>query len=187
MAGPGTALLLIDLQRDVLRGLGGPPVAEAFERVVERCAGLLERARRKGFPVLHVQHDGPLGHRLERGTAGWELRPEVAPRGNEPVVHKRSPDAFFETKLIELLGAQNIHQLVVAGCMNEYCIDTTCRRAVSAFRNVVLVSDGHTTGDSELLGFQQIVDHHNRVLDGFSAGRWSIRTVPAGEVEWSLA
>jgi len=76
---------------------------------------------------------------------------------------------------------------VVAGCMTEYCIDTTCRRAVSAFRNVVLVSDGHTTGDSGALGFQQIVDHHNRVLDGFSAGRWSVKTVPAAEVEWSLA
>jgi nicotinamidase-related amidase len=187
MAGPGTALLLIDLQRDVLRGLGGAPVDEAFERVVERAAGLLERARKRGFPVIHVQHDGALGHRLERGTPGWELRPEVAPRGNEPVVHKRSPDAFFETKLIELLGSQNIHRLVVAGCMTEYCIDTTCRRAVSAFRNVVLVADGHTTGDSGALGFQQIVDHHNRVLDGFSAGRWSVQTVPAAEVEWSLA
>ena len=81
-------------------------MAEAFERVVERIAGLLDRARKRGFPVIHVQHDGPLGHRLERGTPGWELRPEVAPRGNEPVVHKRSPDAFFETKLIELLGAR---------------------------------------------------------------------------------
>ena len=187
MAGPGTALLLIDVQRDVLRGLGGPPVTEAFEQMVERIAGLLDRARKRGFPVIHVQHDGPIGHRLERGTPGWELRPEVAPRGSEPVVHKRSPDAFFETKLIELLGAQSIQRLVVAGCMTEYCIDTTCRRAVSAFRDVVLVSDGHTTGDSGALGFQQIVDHHNRVLDGFSAGRWSIRTVPAGEVEWSLA
>jgi nicotinamidase-related amidase len=187
MAGPGTALLLIDLQADVVRGLGGSPVAEAFEQTVQRVAGLLERARKRGFPVIHVQHDGPLGHRLERGTPGWELRREVAPRGSEPVVHKRSPDAFFETKLIEVLGAQSIQRLVVAGCMTEYCIDTTCRRAVSAFRDVILVSDGHTTGDSGTLGFQQIVAHHNRVLDGFSAGRWSIRTVPAAEVEWSLA
>src|SRR6516225_1968770 len=141
MAGPDTALLIIDVQRNILKDKGGPEAQAAFERTVERIAGLLERARKRGFPVLHVQHDGELGHRLERGTPGWELRPEVAPRGNEPVVHKRSPDAFFETKLIELLGSQNIHRLVVAGCMTEYCIDTTCRRAVSAFRNVVLVSD----------------------------------------------
>ena len=186
MAGPGTALLLIDLQRDVVRGLGGAPVAEAFERVVERASGLLERARKRGFPVLHVQHDGELGHRLERGTPGWELRPEVAPRGNEPVVHKRSPDAFFETKLIELLGSQNIHRLVVAGCMTEYCIDTTCRRSLTLFRDVVLASDGHTTGDSDGLSFAQIVAHHNRVLDGFSAGRWTIQVVPSADISWSI-
>ena len=168
MAGPGTALLLIDLQRDVVRGLGGAPVAEAFERVVERASGLLERARKRGFPVLHVQHDGELGHRLERGTPGWELRPEVAPRGNEPVVHKRSPDAFFETKLIELLGSQNIHRLVVAGCMTEYCIDTTCRRAVSAFRNVVLVSDGAMNGGTQSMCVHKTISGLPRRAKTFS-------------------
>ncbi|HVP62531.1 MAG TPA: cysteine hydrolase family protein [Myxococcaceae bacterium] len=187
MAGPDTALLLIDVQRDILLGKGGPDVQAALDGTVERIAGLLDRARRRGFPVIHVQHDGELGHRLERGTPGWELRPEVAPRGSEPVVHKRSCDAFFETKLPEILNAQQIRRLVVAGCMTEYCIDTTCRRAVSLFRDVVLAADGHTTGDSGELSFRQIVAHHNRLLDGFSAGRWSIQVVPSGDIGWSLA
>lgn len=187
MAGPGTALLVIDMQRDVVRGLGGPKVQEAFEATVQRVADLVERARRRGFPVLHVQHDGPLGHRLERGSPGWECRPEVAPRGSEPVIHKRSCDAFFETKLIELLNARELRRLVIAGCMTEYCIDTTCRRAVSAFRDVVLAADGHTTGDSGELSFKQIIAHHNRLLDGFSAGRWTVAVVPCADVEWSFA
>jgi nicotinamidase-related amidase len=187
MAGPGTALLVIDLQRDALRGLGGADVQEAFEATVHRVADLMERARRRGFPVIHLQHDGPLGHRLERGSPGWEFRPEVAPRPSEPVIHKRSCDAFFETKLIELLNARELHRLVIAGCMTEYCVDTTCRRAVSAFRDVVLAVDGHTTGDSGELSFRQIIAHHNRLLDGFSAGRWSIKVVPCADVEWSLA
>ncbi|HTS79291.1 MAG TPA: cysteine hydrolase family protein [Myxococcaceae bacterium] len=186
MAGPETALLIIDVQRDILRGMGGDAALEALDRTVERIAGLLDGARRRGFPVLHVQHDGALGHRLERGTPGWELRPEVAPRGSEPVIHKRSCDAFFETKLLEQLNAQQIRRLVVAGCMTEYCVDTTCRRAVSLFRDVVLAADGHTTGDSDTLSFAQIVAHHNRVLDGFSAGRWSIQVVPAADITWSL-
>jgi nicotinamidase-related amidase len=75
MAGPDTALLLIDLQRNILLGKGGPEAQAALEQTVERIAGLLDRARRRGFPVLHVQHDGELGHRLERGTPGWEIRP----------------------------------------------------------------------------------------------------------------
>ncbi len=186
MAGPDTALLLIDVQRDILRGKGGPEALAALDRTVERIAGLLDRARRRGFPVIHVQHDGPLGHRLERGSPGWELRPEVEPRGNEPVVHKRSCDAFFETRLIELIKSQEIHRLVVAGCMTEYCIDTTCRRAVSLFRDVVLAADGHTTGDSGELTYAQIVAHHNRLLDGFSAGRWTIQVTPSADITWSL-
>jgi len=186
MAGPDTALLLVDVQRNILKDKGGPEAQAAFERTVERIAGLVERARRRGFPVIHVQHDGEIGHRLERGTPGWEIRPEVAPRGSEPVVHKRSCDAFFETRLIEILNTQQIRRLVVAGCMTEFCIDTTCRRAVSLFRDVVLAADGHTTGDSEQLSFSQIVAHHNRVLDGFSAGRWSIQVVPCADISWSL-
>jgi nicotinamidase-related amidase len=187
MAGPETALLIVDVQRAILQGKGRPEVQEALDRTVERIAGLLDRARRRGFPVIHVQHDGPIGHRLERGTPGWEFRPEVAPRGAEPVVHKRSCDAFFETKLVEILNTQQIRRLVIAGCMTEYCIDTTCRRAVTLFRDVVLPSDGHTTGDSPDLSFDRIVAHHNRVLDGFSAGRWTIQVVPSAEVSWSLA
>jgi nicotinamidase-related amidase len=186
MAGPDTALLLVDVQRDVLRGKGGPPVQAAFDRTVERIAGLLERARHRGFAVIHVQHDGPLGHRLERGSPGWEFRPEVAPRGTEPVVHKRSCDAFFETRLNELVKEKEIRRLVIAGCMTEYCIDTTCRRAVSLFRDVLLAADAHTTGDSGELSFAQIVAHHNRVLDGLSAGRWTIQVVPSADITWSL-
>jgi len=186
MAGPGTALLVVDVQRDVLRGLGGAEVEEALERTVERIAGLLDGARRRGFPVIHVQHDGPIGHRLERGTPGWEFRPELTPRPKETVVHKRSPDAFFETRLIEVLKEKEVRRLVVAGCMTEYCIDTTCRRAVSLFRDVVLAADGHTTGDSGELGFRQIVAHHNRVLDGFSAGRWTVQVVPSHDIAWTL-
>jgi nicotinamidase-related amidase len=187
MAGPDTALLVIDVQRNILLGKGGPDVQSALERTVERITGLLDGARRRGFPVVHVQHDGDLGHRLERGTPGWELRPEVAPRGSESVVHKRSCDAFFETRLAEILNAQQIRRLVVAGCMTEYCVDTTCRRAVSLFRDVVLAADGHTTGDAGELSFRQIVAHHNRVLDGFSAGRWNIQVVPSADIAWSLA
>ena len=186
MAGPDTALLIIDVQRDILLGKGGPAAQTALERTVERIAVLLEGARRRGFPVIHVQHDGTLGHRLERGSPGWEIRPEVAPRAGEPVVHKRSCDAFFETKLNELLKTQQIQRLVVAGCMTEYCVDTTCRRAVSLFRDVVLAADGHTTGDSAELSFSQIVAHHNRVLDGFSAGRWTVQVVPSADIAWSL-
>src|SRR5262245_43317356 len=84
MAGPDTALLIVDVQRAILKGKGGPEAQAALEGTVERIAGLLERARRRGFPVIHVQHDGEIGHRLERGTPGWETRRGGAPGGASP-------------------------------------------------------------------------------------------------------
>jgi nicotinamidase-related amidase len=82
-------------------------------------------------PVVYVQHDGGPGHRLEPETPGWSIRPEIAPRPGDPVIHKGACDAFFDTTLDAELATAGIKQLVISGCMTQYCIDTTVRRAVS--------------------------------------------------------
>jgi len=66
--------------------------------------------------------------------------------------------------------------------MTEYCVDTTCRRAISLGYDVTLVSDAHTTVDNKLLTAAQIIAHHNALLDGFDAGARAITVQPAGEV-----
>jgi nicotinamidase-related amidase len=40
------------------------------EKVLERIAGLLDRARGAQVPIFHVQHDGGPGHMLARGSIG---------------------------------------------------------------------------------------------------------------------
>jgi nicotinamidase-related amidase len=133
-------------------------------------------------PVIYIQHDGGPGHRLEPDTAGWPIRPEIAPRPGEPIIHKRACDAFFETRLQGELVARNVQQLVIAGCMTQYCVDTTVRRAVSLGYDVVLAADGHMTADSRALRFEQIIAHHNALLDGFDAGEHEVRVVPSSEI-----
>lgn len=176
-----TALVIIDVQNAILN----PPGTErriqnrvALDKVVERIAALIAQARRQDIPVVLVQHDGGLGHRLERGTPGWQIRPEISPAPGEPVIHKRACDSFFETTLAAELEARNIGNLIIAGCMTQYCIDTTVRRAVSLGYDVTLVADGHMTEDSGALTFEQIIAHHNAVLDEFDAGSHSVRVVP---------
>ena len=180
------ALLIIDVQNAIVEETGTPerqPVIEAaLERTVERLAALQEKARRAGTPVVVVQHNGDPGDRLEAGTEGWKVRKELAPREGEPLVRKRSCDSFHDTELAERLTERGVTHLVVGGCMTQFCVDTTVRRAVSLGYDVTLIADGHTTGDRGGLSFEQIVAHHNATLDGFDAGPHLVEVRKAADI-----
>ena len=134
------------------------------EEVVQRIAGLLERARAEGVPVVHIQHDGGPGHVLAKGSPGWSHHPMVAPRAGEMVVEKRHSSAFHDTDLHRRLGDAGIDRLVVAGMQTEMCVNSACRGAAALDYRVVLVADAHTTYDTPVLGADLIIAHHNRLL-----------------------
>ncbi len=181
-----TALLIIDVQNAILAGKGTPerqPVLDrALDETVARLKMLKDRARAAGIPVILVQHDGPAGHRLAVGTPGWEIRREIAPEAGDVVVHKQASDSFFETDLKERLDERGIDALVIGGCMTQFCVDTTTRRAVSLGYDVTLVADGHMTGDAGALTYDEIVAHHNATLDGFDAGERVVSVRPSAEI-----
>jgi len=183
-----SALVVIDVQCGILNDPAQTRKKEidhALDETVHRIATLIERARAASVHVLYVQHDGGRGHRLETHTPGWLLRPEIAPRSGDPVIHKRACDAFFETTLQSELTAAGIEQLIVCGCMTEFCVDTTVRRAISLGYDVTLVADGHMTADTNPLRFEQIIAHHNASLDGLDAGQHEVRVRPAAEVQFT--
>lgn len=188
MSGQGTnAVIVIDVQNAVLHVSDGSRNEEAHHAlhlVVGRIATLLERARGRNVPVIYIQHDGGPGHCLERGTAGWEIRAEIAPHPGEPVIEKRACDSFFGTTLDANLRGLGVTRLIVAGCRTEYCVDTTVRRAVSLGYDVVLASDGHTTADAGGLRCEQIVAHHNAVLHEFDAGDHAVSVQPCAAIEF---
>ena len=66
--------------------------------------------------------------------------------------------------------------------MTEYCVDTTCRRAVTLGYDVTLVADAHLTRNTPILTAAQIIAHHNLLLEGLSAGIHSIKITPASEI-----
>lgn len=169
-----TALLIIDVQKAILNPAETPARQQAqdaaLDAVAMRLSKLQQAARKAGAPVVIVQHSGEAQHRLGRGQPGWQLRDEIAPQAGEPVVHKTACDSFFDTDLEARLKERHVTHLVIGGCMTQFCVDTTVRRAVSMGYDVTLVADGHATEDSGALTFEQIVAHHNGVLDGFDAG-----------------
>ena len=103
----------------------------------------LKRARKAGVQVIVVQHSDAGDHRLAKGQPGWELRPEIAPLPGEKLDHKTACDSFFETDLESHLKAKGITHLVIGGCMTQYCVDTTTRRAVTLGYDVTLLGVGH--------------------------------------------
>ena len=183
-----SALLLIDLQNSILTGLGTaerqPVIDAALEMIIARLAALKHEARAAGIPAFIVQHDGTPGHRLAKRSEGWQLRREIAPEAGDVVVHKTSCDSFFETDLEARLKGRGVTHLIVGGSMTQFCVDTTVRRAVSLGFDISLISDGHTTADMGRLTFDEIVSHHNMLLDGFDAGPHEIKLVVSTDISF---
>ncbi len=170
--------MIIDLQVGLVSLM--PP--ELQDRVLSNITVLLSKARSSGIPVFFIQHDGPKGHPIEAETAAWAIHPSIPPLGEEPVIRKKASDSFYETRLADELQIRKISHLIIVGGMTEYCIDTTCRRAVTLGYDVTLVADAHLTRDTPVLTAPQIIAHHNLLLDGFAAGIHSIRVKPTGEI-----
>lgn len=183
-----TALLIIDVQNAILSGLGAPDRQAAIDTALDalsaRLTTLKQAANAAGVPVLLVQHDGSETHRLAEGSEGWELRPEIAAGEGDVIVHKRACDSFFETDLEQRLKERGITRLVVGGCMTQFCVDTTVRRAVSMGYDVTLLADGHMTADMGDLRFEAIIAHHNMVLDDFDAGAHLVTVRPVADIRF---
>lgn len=156
-----TALLVIDLQKGVLPGCFD------VDGVLARTAALVDRARSAGTAVVWVQHeeDG-----MEEGTVAFELADVLVPAEGEARILKHYRDAFADTDLDEVLERLDVGRLVVAGAQSDYCVRTTAQSAAVRGFDVTLVSDAHTTTDTEWDGVaitgEQIVAHTNRYFAG---------------------
>jgi len=161
-----TALLIIDMQ---VGDFSEPDPIYKGNELLAKVKSLIARARSAQIPIVYVQNNGSSGDPDAYGTPGWKIHPSITPVEGDVVVQKQTPDAFHETNLHRELESRRIKKLVIAGLQTEYCIDTTCRRAVSLGYDIILVKDAHSTWDSSRFTAQQIIEHHNDVLGGWFA------------------
>jgi nicotinamidase-related amidase len=160
---PNTALVVIDVQNDVVAG------AHDRDRVVANIQQLVERARRAEAPVIWIQHTSD---DLVPGTPGWEYVPELPPDESEPIVHKRYGDAFEDTDLESELAQREVGRVVVAGAQSDACVRSTIHGAFTRGYDTVLVGDAHTTEDLTEYGApppEAVIAHTNlywRFQDG---------------------
>ena len=140
------ALVIVDLQLGMLNGALCPPLPDG-DALLARVAALLDDARARGVPIVHIRHGGGAGDPLETGSDGWHLHPKVAPISGEPVVDKTVRNGFDNTRLLEALGPAK--RLTFAGAQSEVCVAATCRGALAHGFKVALVADAHGTWPSD--------------------------------------
>jgi nicotinamidase-related amidase len=179
---PNTALLVIDVQRDVVEKV------HDREGVIANINSLVDKARNADVPVIWVQHSDD---RLVPGTRGWEYVPDLQRHESEPLVHKSYGDSFEGTDLEHLLAEHRVGHLVVSGASTDACVRSTLHGALVRGYDATLVEDAHTTEDPSEWGLplnaEQVIAHTNaywawEVSQGRKGG-----TVPTAEVEFATS
>lgn len=172
------ALIVIDMQGGLVPG------AYREDELVSTINKLAQRARAAGVPVVFVQHNHATYEPMMRGNPGWEIFAALEQAPEDLRVEKDSSDAFHNTTLAPDLHELEVDEIVVTGMQTEYCVDTTCRIALSRGFDVLLVADGHSTGDA-LLPASDVVAHHNAVLANVVHADSRIQVQPAAEIDFS--
>jgi nicotinamidase-related amidase len=171
---PNTALLVVDVQHDVVKA------AYRRDAVIANIGLLVDKARAARVPVIWVQQSD---NDLVRGSEGWRIVAEFRPDAGEPIVEKAYGDSFEETELETTLARLRVGRLVVAGAQTDACIRSTLHDAFVRGYDVTLVADAHTTEDFTSYGAPPpaaVVAHTNLY--------WQYQTAPgrtAGTVETS--
>ena len=169
---PHTALVVVDVQNDVVAG--------AYERdlVVANIRTLVEKARAEGVPVVWVQHSGAS---IVEESPGWELVPELVRDDGEALVRKKFGDSFEGTDLESILARAGVGRVVVVGAQSDACIRSTIHGAFTRGYDVTLVADAHTTEDLSEWGAPtpDLVISHTNLYWGWQSAPGRVASVVA--------
>lgn len=144
-----SALLLMDLQRS--------PLTRVSDDYLRRAVRALEAARGAGVPVIHVALRLRAGHTdvhprnpifgavpahlFTADDPGAEIHPDVAPADGEIVVYKNRVSAFAGNDLPQILAAQDITHLVLAGIATGGIVLSTALQAADLDYRLTVLSD----------------------------------------------
>ncbi|UPK41479.1 cysteine hydrolase family protein [Paenibacillus pabuli] len=158
------ALLIIDVQAGAFQN---PLFIYDSDKLLSNIKELISWAHISKIPVILTQHNGKSGTSTSKTSPGWVLHPTLPLIAQDVKIEKNYPDSFQDTELESHLIRLGVNQLIVAGIQSEICVDATCRRAFSLGYDVILVKDGHSTTASSSLNADQIILHHNNVLQNW--------------------
>ncbi len=142
------AVLIIDMLHEFVRGKLRSPQAEA---IVPNIVRIVEKAREKKIPIVHVV-DSHLpvdievrkiwGPHAMKGSSEARIIPELEPKTeNEYILEKRWYSAFRGTGLNELLRDLQVDTLIVTGIATNICVLHTVADATYYRYDIILVRD----------------------------------------------
>lgn len=152
-----TALVLIDMQNDVVKGR--LPLTQEQQQVMDNCARLLKAARQKGIEVFMVKVDRrpdmadnrqtpilgseprPAPSRMVEGTYGNQIVDELKPEPSDFIISKRRVSAFEGTHLDLMLRSHGIDTLILGGVATNWGVESTARSASDRDYKLLVVSD----------------------------------------------
>jgi biuret amidohydrolase len=169
------ALIVYDMQAGVLGQLPG-----AAAETVARVSRVLTAARAGGYPVFFTRHmslpvrlmgtaqlrtamawqrvDSPekVQSWFQRGTPGFEIVADLAPRADEAVFDKLAMSAFAGTPMEMALRDLGIRSFAIAGVALEIGIAPTVWHAVDLGLIPVVVTDA--CGGRDRLAMDRVLD-----------------------------
>jgi nicotinamidase-related amidase len=147
------ALIVIDLQKGVVR----MPTAHPIDETIARTAQLARAFRERGLPVVLVNVTGLAPGRTDAGRfnlasfpADWtELVPELQVQPDDHLVSKQRVGAFIGTGLDNYLRERGVTQIFLTGVATSAGVESTARSAYDHGYNVVLVTDAMTDRNAD--------------------------------------
>ena len=150
------ALLVVDMQNDFVLP-GGPATVAGASATIPAIARLLDYARGRSWPVIHVirEHraDGSDVEYTRRelfqngggicvaGTPGARIVAELTPHSGDYVLTKQRFSAFLGTELDLLLRRLRIRTVIMAGTQYPNCIRATAVDALGRDYRVIVATD----------------------------------------------
>lgn len=190
LAGPRTALVVIDLQ-NVFMLPGMPVEVPAAREIVPNVNRLARAVRAAGGMVAWVQMTAESDHsrwrvfydrlrteerrqetvrRITRGDAGHALHAGLEVRGEDMLVEKTRYSAFIQgsSDIDARLRAHGIDTVVIVGTLTNVCCESSARDAMMLNFKVIMVSDALATHNDE---------EHNAALSIFYGLFGDVQTV----------
>ncbi|WP_226530237.1 cysteine hydrolase family protein [Metabacillus niabensis] len=156
------ALLVIDAQQELIEGNQNEKSIFEKKKLVKNINLVIDKAIKSNSLVVFMRDKDV----ADGEGNGFQIHQDIKVPADSKIFDKEATNSFYGTPLLNYLTEKKIEHLVIMGCKTEHCIDTAVRTATVNNFDVTLVQDGHSTTDSSILSAEQIIMHHNEILDG---------------------